>query len=273
MKKNKLAVVSIAICSSIVLLTSMMLPASKIRLELSPKNGATYKNSVVSDINMKMMGQDMKIHSEIEMQNEILDITDNSIALNYKITRFVNKMNIPGLPDVNYDSKNKTHEGDLAKQLASIYDLIVNNDFSMEISKMGKIIKQADFSKIASDNTQTSELNETMENLFLDFPDRELGIGDSWTQDKTMEGQVPMNIKTTYTVNDINSKGIVIDMVGKISPRDNKSTIDGQTNGSMTLDRKTCWLVSGYTNMDMKVTTTANNQTQHFDVQMKSIMK
>lgn len=269
-----MSVALVAICTSVLVLSSMILPASKVSLRLNPKEGNTYRNSIVSDINMKIMGQDMKLHTAMDMQSDISKVAADNIGLNYKITRFVNEMNIPNMPAVSYDSNDATHEGAMAQQMAGVYSLIVNKDFPMEINTLGEITKQPDFSAVGGANApQLEEIKESMQNIFLTFPERELGVGDSWSEEKSLSGQVPMNLKTTYTVKEINSKNIIIDMSGSISPQDSNTTIDGKTTGTMNLDRKTCWLVSGTTDMDMKVSITVQGQSQSFDMQMKAVIK
>lgn len=273
MKKFKLPVALATICSAVVLMTSMMLPASKVLLRLDPTEGITYTNTIISDIAMKVMGQDMSIYSEMTMENEITKVSNGTIATNYKLTHLTNKMNIPGMPAVAYDSNNTSPEGMMEKQLAGVYGLLVNKDFPMEVSNRGEVIKSPDFSELVANAPQVGEINESMKNLYVKFPEKEMGVGEFWAEDTTIEGQVPMNIKTKYTIKDINSKNIVIEMTGSISPVENNTTIDGSLSGILNYDRKSCWLISGTTSMDTKVTISMQGQTQSFDMKVSAVIK
>lgn len=273
MKKFKLPTVLATIGAALLLMTSMMLPASKVRLRINPKQGTIYNNTVISDIDMKVMGQAMSIHSEMSLQNEITKIDKSSIGVNFKLTHLISKMSIPGMPAVSYDSNNESNDGMMEKQLADVYGLILNKAFTTEISPRGEIIKSPDFSEVIANAPQIGEIEESMKNLFVKFPERELGVGDSWSQEETVEGQVPMKINTQYTIKEINSKNIVIGMTGSIDPVDTNTTIDGTMAGTLNYDRKTCWLISGTTNMDTKVSVTVQGQTQSFDMKVSGIIK
>jgi hypothetical protein len=81
------------------------------------------------------------------------------------------------------------------------------------------------------------------------FPDREVGIGDTWTTSVVNQSSVPMLMKATYTLIDIQKDVVEIELYGESALYESDevdpslaaafSELTGDFSGTLTVDRQT----------------------------------
>lgn len=276
MKKNKF--VSLAVLSSlaVLVLSSMMLPASKIKLRLKPKAGQVFNHEIITDMDMSVMGQVMKMHSVFYMENHVNTIADGKINSDFVITRILNTSTMPGFGEMSYDSDKKEPAADpMSQQMAQSFGVLVNKKVGATMDQMGNLEGSLDLSSFGDNSTadQIRTLQQNINSITFGFPEKELAVGDSWTVDQDTKSQIPMEITTTYTLKEINKDTIVLQVNGEVSSAEGASSARGTSTGHFVLDRKTCWTVSGETNMDINITVDANGMQQNMDMTMKMTVK
>lgn len=116
----------------------------------------------------------------------------------------------------------------------------LNQPDSMKAMMRGMIAQQFNIEQVQS---QIGIYN-------LGFPEEAVTKGSTWTTENKQAGQLPLMIKTTYTVVSVSESDVVLDVTGEIvvDPAAGQMAamleMTGTQTGSMTVDRATGWLKS-----------------------------
>lgn len=109
---------------------------------------------------------------------------------------------------------------------------------SMKVMMRGVIAQQFNIEQVQS---QIGIYN-------LGFPEEAVTKGSTWTTENAQGGQLPLLIKTTYTVVSVSDSEVVLDVTGEIivdpsaGPMASMMEMSGTQTGSMTVDRATGWI-------------------------------
>ena len=96
-------------------------------------------------------------------------------------------------------------------------------------------------------------VKNTMNQLFRIFPDSAIHIGDTWKLDSRQEGELPLNIKATYTLKAINNDIAIISSEGVLATdaRTNllgmtgaTGDLKGQQRGEFEIETKTGMMIN-----------------------------
>ena len=113
-----------------------------------------------------------------------------------------------------------------------------------------KSIAQAQWKKVVSDGV----IKNTMDQLFKIFPDSSIHLHDTWKLNSTEGGEIPMNIKTIYTLKAINNDIAILSSEGIMTSNQSSNSVMGYTQvaanlkgeqkGEFEIETKTGMLIS-----------------------------
>lgn len=284
---NKLkTLVTIALSIFIVGIAS----AKKADLTLNLTKGDFYniKMEIHNDVNQQVMGQDMSIEQDIliKTQMHVIDVLESGDYLieqkysNIKLDMLMNDK------EMNIDSEN-VEEGK-ENPLSAITDLVI----SFEVSPQGIVdnVKGHDeMMEKLSTNPQIEGVlkglvsNDQMHVFFSYLPKNTVKPGDNY--EVVLNNVELMNLSTTtyYTVEEINKKNVVLDVLtdfgmdaGKSFQQngmDLKMMASGKQMGNFIVSRKDGMPVSSDSDMDLHMDISFKNPANGEDMTMPMDMK
>lgn len=257
----------------------------KITLKLNLEEGKIYTLDMDMDqditqepggnkINMK---QQMKMGFSFEVKevdsdgNTMMDVAFDSIYFS---------QNGP-MGHTVYDSKNESGEVPL---MAKGFAALVGEGFSMELTPEGfindvqgvdlmldRIMERIDLPL----GSQVDQIKEQMKRSFGDeamlsqmesmmsiFPDKPVGIGDTWSRRFVMSGMMPMTINNKWKLKERRNGRAIIEVKSDIEPNQSATTLEtalgkmkynlsGTQQGTLELDEATGWTVRAVMNQEM----------------------
>ncbi|POY37050.1 hypothetical protein C3K47_08305 [Solitalea longa] len=223
----------------------------------------TYEMNVDQNINQDVMGQqiDMKQLLNITYSFDIVNAIkqDKNIKVVYdKIYSLTEAMGA----STEYDSAKDDGTGN------NPLSALKGAGFTMVVSPKGEVksVKGADemmekmAQKSSSDSATVEKVKEmlgkqfgnealksTMESSLKIYPDKPVKVGESWMIESSVQSMLPMNIKSTYTLNEVKDNKAYITVNSVISANGPaeimgltlQTNLNGQNNGNMVLDIKT----------------------------------
>jgi len=114
----------------------------------------------------------------------------------------------------------------------------------------GKAIAQSQWEKLIAKGM----VKNNIEQLFKIFPDSAVHIGDTWRLSSKQEGEIPIIVKSTYTLKTINDDIAIIEAKGDISTDNNATSmlipggtateLGGEQQAEFEMETKTGMLIS-----------------------------
>ena len=227
------------------------------KLHIPPGSTITLVAQTHNTMTQQAMGQaiDFSMEGKTIHQFHLVNINGENISLHHRLLQF--SFSFDGMGQKrDFDSENKVDmEGDygnsVRKLLASTYDL--------SIDPMGKSISvKPEKIALPNENKQFTVIMERLRelmsivylpskgevNIFHVLPDREVGIGDSWTESRDTETGTSTTVNTLSAITD---STLLIDFKTRADDR-LQSEVNGVqvqtaltsfTTGQITLDRAT----------------------------------
>ncbi|MGB3340920.1 MAG: DUF6263 family protein [bacterium] len=248
----------------------------KIDLKFNIEPGSVYNYKVITkqQISQTIQGKvvDMDQVIIMEYRYDVKEINDQGNTVVDIVYERIGYMQEGPLGNIDYKSWEDNKE---IPVLAQGFASLVDQGFTMEISPQGSVVSIKGADKIidkmikdmdlpASDE-MTGEIKQSMQNQFGDaalmetmksmfsiYPDRPVGVGDSWQAIWNMSKGFPMILNNTWKIKEMNDTEVVLDVYTKVES--NKEAIltqmggmemsydlSGEQSGSMVLDRTTGW--------------------------------
>ncbi len=287
--KGKNILVTFVTVMMLAVAISFVCAEDKVDLRLRLEKGQTYKMKTTQEmkINQMIPGQQqaMTINQKTSGINiyTVEDVQpDGSIVLKITHDTISFKQAIPMQNvDIEYDSANPSSSNTtdpMSSMVSSIFGAIVGQSFTVAIAPDGKVkeIKGADVIltrinekinklQLPNDamrvNIETrikSQYNEealraNTENSFNQYPDKPIGIDDTWQKRTTvMEGGFPMIVDTIYTLKERKDGIVVIDIFAMIQTDRSarpvemgamkmQYNISGSVTGTVEMNESTGW--------------------------------
>ena len=195
--------------------------AQQYDLKLNLKKGQHYTQAMVMDLQMteSISGQDINVTTKMqfEFKQEVKSKTSNGdFVLENEYSRVVMNLDAMG-QKMSYDSQVKdTSESGIMKSLATSFSKIMGKKFQVTLSAKGKVIAVTGLKEILAALKSGTEdpaaqkmiegtldekkITSNFESSYHIFPDKPVKVGDSWSQQSSMESMFPMDIKTGYTL-------------------------------------------------------------------------
>lgn len=232
--------------------------AQKVNNELKFQKGqkldVTVETNKTSSI--ELMGQTMetKVTSFIHEVLDVEDVNSTGATIEHKIKQVKFDLTNP-MQSQSFDSeKDADRNGEIGKML----EKSIKNKYTMTIDPTGMI------TSVKADDDNPNDSSDQMGGMaglisaqlglnigvpsageassFKILPNREIGVGDSWTDSSSSEGQVK---KTSYTVKNISDNEVILDFTEQLDINTTQQIMgmdatiktNDQTSGTMILDR------------------------------------
>ncbi|KOS08134.1 hypothetical protein AM493_20340 [Flavobacterium akiainvivens] len=194
--------------------------------------GSVMKNKVTMYLDMEVVSVTGGAKPVYGLKGAITGMTMDSDAMGQKIK---------------YDSSKKAanmtpQEQAMDKQLREV----IGQPITVSVDNTGKVVGKMEF-KSKDGLTQNEPFD--MKNLQMSFPEKPVGVGDTWTEDVEMKN-LGGTVKNTYTVKQITDNDVTIALV-TVVPKTPSTGKDTKLAGSYTLDRKTGMVLKGGIKGDM----------------------
>ena len=267
----------------------------RISLKLNLKQGESYNIRVTIDqkISQTIQEQLQEISQTIGIGYVfyVEDVASDKV-MTVKITfNFMQlKMSGSGM-NLNYDSSNSSGYVDPAAQG---FAALLNQSFSMRITSDGlvknvegidELLKRVIDSIDIADNTVKASIvksirdqfgekamKETMAKMMAIYPDKPVGIGDSWGKETVNTTGFPLKIKNKYKFKSSQNGNAIIDIKGDI--KSSKSSgidmggvtlyydISGKQSGEMSISETTGWMICSKITQELSGEVEMNTQGQ-----------
>ena len=222
--------------------TTNKLSTKEVLLRFQPKNGDNYVMKM--DLTMNMEGPQsmtmlMTMVNGIKVNN--LDKA-GSFDLDNVISKMTMSVKNPTM-NIEYDSDNPDMEDVSSKTMHETMSKMLNVKLTSKMDNRGKVLEMPDLDKIFGDNPelkgQLDQMNNSLQNSFISYPEQIVKVGDSWNSEIAIDGQMPMNQIFTYTIKEITATTVNIDITGTVALDSDMADGSGTSSGMMTVDRMT----------------------------------
>lgn len=210
----------------------------KVLIRLKPKVGDTQKTIMTMDVTSdggQEMGMNMVAKVDINIGAKDGDVF--TYNMHYKSIKM--DMNAGGM-QMKYDSELEKQEG-MGVMLHEQFKQFFDNPMVMKMNERGTV------TDIQLPGNMDAKQAGDFGSISIPLPEGPVGVGDSWTAVRPMEGTGNMNMK--MTVDKITANDVVIDTDGDLS--DSSGNKVGTFTGSYTLDRNSGLTKDGTMNMDL----------------------
>jgi len=239
-------------------------------LKYNLETGKTYKQSMVTVMNMKMnvMGQDMNMDMNMEMGFQYNVIGQNNDVFDIQTTfqKIKMKMSSPMPFTIDTDST----ENSTNKNLGDVFKSLIGVPIDIQLTQAGKVVSVQGADKLAEKfdaitneqykqmfGAQFSEkaLQTTFERMSPYFPEKPVAIGDSWDITANINSNgVDIISKMKLTLTQVKDNIATMDCSGTLSTpeggavfqvqgMDATASITGDQTGTIQIDMKTGWIV------------------------------
>jgi hypothetical protein len=250
-------------------------PDKTYKLQLNPATGSAYYYDITNESETKLEVDDKRVNNE----------TKTTVGVNYTISRdsagdflfntVYNKVHFytkSGDIETDMDADNAAFSMNPAEKMLGILkdaNIVATVSPSGEIKnvsgykEMGdkimagfaandinsKNIVQDQWEKLIGDGL----IKKNMDQLFKIFPDSAVHLRDTWKLNSRQDGEIGLNVKTTYTLKAINSEIAIIGAKGKITSDNNATNemgyggvttnLTGEQLGEFEMEAKTGMLI------------------------------
>ncbi len=224
----------------------------KVLIRLKPKVGDTQKTLMTMDMSSEE-AQALSMNMSMAMDMRVTDFAESVYTYEVKYNSIKMDMNAGGM-EMSYDSNAKEQTGMGAimhEQMKALFE----KPMTMKMNERGKI---TEFQLPGVANNQQMDMGS----ISLPLPEQPVGVGDSWTDERPIQGVGTM--KMTMTVDKITVDDIIIGTKGTI---DSEGTAVGDFSGNYKLARSNGFTKDGTINMNI----TAEGQPMKMKINFKSL--
>jgi len=238
---------------------------STAKLHFNPKVGEVYHYMSNTEMDMAMMSMNIEMNVKTYFALNTIEKMDTTFHLKMSYDSLMISQSNPMSGKIEYNS-NTYNEGSAdqnTKMIANTLEELKNKEFDAWISTTGHVIKLEGAENLgdAGGMMQGTDPSGIIKSVVIAFPEGELKEGQSWTVKQT-SGSIGIESTITYTIKNINSDDIVLDMSTSI-PENQEMESNGvsmtisnfESTGELTVERKTGMLLEMHTkqSMDMEM--------------------
>lgn len=209
----------------------------KVLIRLKPKVGDTQKTLMTMDMSSEG-AQAISMNMSMAMDLKVTDLTDAVYTYEVKYDKIKMDMDAGGM-QMTYDSSLKEQTG-MGAMMHEQMKVLLEKPLAMKMNERGKI---TEFNMPGLGNNQQMD----MSSLTLPLPEGPVGVGDSWTDERSMQGSG--NMKMIMTVEKITVDDIIIGVKGTIGGEGGEGV--GDFTGNYTLARSNGFTKDGTMNMNI----------------------
>lgn len=212
------------------------------------------ESKIEQTIQFEAMGQKATLDQDMVfyMTSSIDSVNQGLITQKTVFDRIVMDQQIFGM-EMKYDSQDSsTFNSPMGAEFATQMNKMIGAAVYATMNEKGKI-DHMDVSALGDAGDMSGSLNSG--NNYAVYPDHKVKVGDSWTEELTVQKSDKMAVKMTYTLTKATKKEAVISLAGTLSGNtlnpEASSEVDGTMKGEMTVDRKTGMVSVSKIQLDM----------------------
>lgn len=224
----------------------------KVLIRLKPKVGDTQKTLMTMDMSTDG-GQAMAMNMSMAMDMKVTDFKDAIYTYEVKYDKIKMDMDAGGM-QMNYDSSLKEQTG-MGAMMHDQMKVLLDKPLTMKMNERGKI---TEFNMPGMGNNQQMDMGS----ISLPLPEGPVGVGDSWSDERMLQGSG--NMKMNMTVEKITVDDIIIGVKGTI---DASGEAAGDFTGNYKLARSNGFTKDGTINMNIS----AQGQPMKMKINFKSL--
>ena len=252
--------------------TAEVLSTKEVLLRFKPAKGDQYGMSM--QMNLLMDGaQSMTMSMKMDNDLSIGEVgKDGAFYLENTVKKA--GMNIKNsMMSIDYDSDNPDLSDPSIEEMHKTMGRMLNKSMVSKLNTRGEVLEYPDYHKIFGDDpemtSQIQQMNQSLENTFIHYPENVLKVGDSWNADINIEGQAPMTQHLTYTVKEITATTVLLDVKGtiKFSPEAMMSG-SGDFNGNITINRADGFLKTSVIKQNLNMSVQGMNMKTSTDINL-----
>ncbi|SMC32801.1 DUF6263 family protein [Moheibacter sediminis] len=209
----------------------------KVLIRLKPKVGDTQKTLMTMDMSADGE-QKISMNMSMAMDLKVTDLTAAVYTYEVKYDKIKMDMDAGGM-QMNYDSSAKEQTG-MGQMMHEQMKVLLDKTLSMKMNERGKI---TEFNMPGMGNNQQMDMGS----ISLPMPEEPVGVGDSWSDERSIQGSG--NMKMTMTVEKITVDDIIIGVKGTIEG--NVGEAAGDFTGNYKLARSNGFTKDGTINMNI----------------------
>ena len=256
--------------------------AQKANNKLSFQKGQKFEvvTETTKNSSVELMGQSMetKVNSTLTEVLDVQDANNTGATVEHKVKRLKFDLTSP-MQNQSFDSEKDAGSGDMGKLL----EKSLKNKYTMTLDPSGKITAvKSDDDNPNGKNPDAADMSDLISSqlgmsvglpksgeasLFKILPDKEVSVGDSWTDSSSAQGQTR---KTTYTVKSITASDIVLDYTEQLDIN-TKQQIMGMEATIITNDKSTGTITLDKTSGLLKQKTIAMEEEGSMEAQGQKI--
>ena len=246
---------------------------TQVSLKYDLKEGTYYdtKSEMNQKISQTIMGQTQEI-SNLQgagVNMTVLSVNDGSyeVKLTYTSMRIYQPM-----AQVDYDSEKPSSS---PNPMTKSFDAVIGEGFTFTLTEKGEVSNiqgidamldnmatkmeitdqaqlQALKAQLSSQYNDESALAQVQQSI-MKFPANAVSIGDTWSEDESIQAPLPMKILTSYEVAAMNGEAITINVSSEVFTEGEEMNMSGATmtpdlsgiqSGTLTVDRATGLVLS-----------------------------
>ncbi len=182
---------------------------------------------------------------------DIISTNDNEIVTRTSFNSISMDMSMSG-ESVSYDSRNP-YGSEFSNLMHKNISPMLSAKLETTINDRGRVLKAPDLASIFDNNpnlqAQMSDMTKQMENMFVEYPEEALKIGDSFDVQLDNEG---MSIAAVYTLTGVTVTEYILSVNGDIASSD-ELAVTGTMTGTQTFFRESCMPKSSDMTVRMEV--------------------
>lgn len=225
----------------------------KVLIRLKPNVGDSQKMLMTMDVASQGQ-QAMNMKMTMAMDMKVTDLTDAVYTYEVKYGSIKMDMDAGGM-QMSYDSNAKEQTG-MGAVMHEQMKVLMEKPLTMKMNERGKV---TDFTMPGMQSGQEMDMGA----ISLPLPEQAVGVGDSWSDERPIEGAG--TLKMTMTVDKITVDDIIIATKGTINGTDGAAV--GDFTGDYTLARSNGFTKDGTMNMNIE----AEGQPMKMKINFKSL--
>lgn len=203
---------------------------------------------------------DNPISTEMNMGGafDIISTNDNEIVMGMSFNSISMDMSMPG-ESISYDSRNP-YGSEFGNLIHKIISPMLSAKLETIINDRGRVLKAPDFASIFDNNPEIqaimSAFTKQMENVFMEYPEKALKIGESFNYGYKTEVTEDVKVKyisiyddvevnevtntSVLTLTEVTDTEYIFKITGDISSSSGGQDVKGAVTGTYTVFRESC---------------------------------
>ncbi|MCG3133516.1 MAG: hypothetical protein HMLKMBBP_00694 [Planctomycetes bacterium] len=191
----------------------------KITLAMTPAKGTSFATEMKMSMLQAMSFGGMDIDSDIKMTSvtraDVSDVSETGdVTMKIKVTRMSGSMSNPMMGEIAFDSDKPEADADnpMAAQISQAFLQGVGQEIQAVCAKNGEVKSMVGGPEMAG-----GDLGDMIGGMG-GMPDKPIGVGDSWTLDKTRNMQgMQIRVKAKYTLKSFDADTATVAVTGEMS--------------------------------------------------------